>query len=150
MIEAVNSVLSNSSYTKAAVEQQSVATSYAANPQRVQVAAQAPFLSLYIHVDVNFDKAVLQMRDSDTGDVLKQIPTERQLESYKRASTTVPSSYSREVSGDAAPIYESRSAEVSTPEPAPAPTAAPQTSSYTPAAVATTFASQTSSIVTEA
>jgi hypothetical protein len=88
MIEAVNSVLSNAPFTKAVVEQQSVATSFAANPARVQQAAiQAPYISLYIKVDTNFDKAILQIRDSDTGDVVRQIPTETQLEAYRRAQT---------------------------------------------------------------
>jgi len=87
MIEAVNSVLSNAPYTKAAVEQQSVSQAYAANPDKVQQAPQAPFISPYVHMDVNFDKAVLLLRDAQTGDVVRQIPTESQLEAYKRAQT---------------------------------------------------------------
>lgn len=89
MIEAVNSVLSNAPYTKAVVAQQSTANSFAANPDRVQQASlQAPYISLYIKVDTNFDKAVLQIRDSDTGDVVRQIPTESQLEAYRRAQSS--------------------------------------------------------------
>lgn len=89
MIEAVNSVLSNAPYTKAVVEQQSVARSFAANPSRVQEASiQAPYLSLYIKMDTNFDKAILQIRDNQNGDVLRQIPTESQLEAYRRAQTS--------------------------------------------------------------
>ncbi len=88
MIEAVNSVLSNAPYTKAATEQQSVARSFAANPDRIQEATSAaPYISLYIKVDTNFDKAVLQIRDSDTGDVVRQIPTESELEAYRRAQS---------------------------------------------------------------
>lgn len=89
MLEAVNSVLSNAQYTRAVVEQQSVSNSYAANPERVQQAStQAPYLSLYIKVDTNFDKAILQIRDNESGDVLRQIPTESQLEAYRRAQTS--------------------------------------------------------------
>lgn len=89
MIEAVNSVLSNAPFTKAVVEQQSVVNSFAANPARVQQApTQAPYISLYIKVDTNFDKAILQIRDSDTGDVVRQIPTESQLEAYRRAQSS--------------------------------------------------------------
>lgn len=88
MIEAVNSVLSNAPYTKAATEQQSVARSFAANPDRIQEATSAaPYISLYIKVDTNFDRAVLQIRDSDTGDVVRQIPTESELEAYRRAQS---------------------------------------------------------------
>lgn len=73
---------------KAAVEQQSVARSFAANPARIQEATSAaPYISLYIKMDTNFDKAVLQIRDSDTGDVVRQIPTESELEAYRRAQT---------------------------------------------------------------
>lgn len=88
MIEAVNSVLSNAPIARAVADQQSVATSFAANPDRVQVVAQAPYISPYIHVDVNFDKAVLQIRDSETGDVVRTIPTEGQMEAYRRAQST--------------------------------------------------------------
>lgn len=89
MLEAVNSVLSNASYTRAAAEQQSVVNSYAANPARVQQASlQAPYISLYIKVDNNFDRAILQIRDNQTGDVVRQIPTESQLEAYRRAQTS--------------------------------------------------------------
>lgn len=89
MIEAVNSVLSNAPYTKAVVEQQSVVRSFAANPSRVQEASiQAPYLSLYIKMDTNFDKAILQIRDNENGDVLRQIPTESQLEAYRRAQSS--------------------------------------------------------------
>lgn len=89
MLEAVNSVLSNASYTRAAAEQQSVVNSYAANPARVQQAPlQAPYISLYIKVDNNFDRAILQIRDNQTGDVVRQIPTESQLEAYRRAQTS--------------------------------------------------------------
>lgn len=90
MIEAVNSVLSNAPILKSAAQQQSAANSFAANPDRIQQAsAQAPYISLYIKVDVNFDKAILQMRDQDTGDVVRQIPSETQLEAYRRAQKVV-------------------------------------------------------------
>lgn len=95
MIEAVNSVLSNAPIARAVADQQSVATSFAANPDRVQVAAQAPFISPYIHVDVNFNKAVLQIRDSDTGDVVRTIPTEGQMEAYRRAQSALTPAVSR-------------------------------------------------------
>jgi hypothetical protein len=131
MIEAVNSVLSNAPYTKAIVEQQSVATSYAANPARVQQAAiQAPYISLYIKVDTNFDKAILQIRDSDTGDVVRQIPTESQLEAYRRAQTS-NAVRSPEPQKDLY-IAEEQTVEVAETSPAPVPTPTPQASSSGP------------------
>lgn len=88
MIEAVNSVVSNATLVRGAAEQQSVARSYAANPERVQEIPKAPFVSPYIRVDTNFDKAVLQIRDSETGDVVRQFPSESQLEAYRRAQAS--------------------------------------------------------------
>lgn len=45
---------------------------------------QAPFISPAIHVDVNFNKAVIQIRDSETGDVQETIPSESDLQRKAR------------------------------------------------------------------
>jgi FlaG protein len=79
MIEAVNAVVANASLLRGSAEQASAARSFAANPARVQEVIQAPYVSPFIYVDVNYDKAVLQIRDSDTGDVLKQFPSEQTM-----------------------------------------------------------------------
>lgn len=84
MFEAVNSTLSNAPLLRPQVEQVSAARSYAANPEKVQEVAQAPYISPFIHLDVNFGKAVLQIRDSDTGDVVRQFPSESALEAARR------------------------------------------------------------------
>lgn len=88
MIEAVNSVLSNASSTRVAVEQQTTTRSLAANPERTQEAARTPYVSPYISLDRSSNRAVLQIRDSDTGDVLRQYPTETQLRAYRNAQET--------------------------------------------------------------
>jgi len=85
MIEAVNSVLSNAAVTSRVAEQQSAARSYAANPEKVQEVAKTPYISPYISIDRQSNKAVLQIRDSDTGDVVTQYPTEGQLKAYRQA-----------------------------------------------------------------
>lgn len=88
MIEGTNSVLATAQIVRGAAEQSSVARSFAANPDRAQevpAGPRAPYISPYIFVDVNFDKAVLQIRDSDTGDVLRQFPSESTLEARSRA-----------------------------------------------------------------
>ena len=136
MLEAVNSVLSNAQYTRAAAEQQSVVNSYAANPERIQQAStQAPYLSLYIKVDTNFDKAVLQIRDNQSGDVLRQIPTESQLEAYRRAQTSYavrPREYT-EVREEVVVETQTDVPDAPAPElsaaPAPAPAPAPEKAS---------------------
>lgn len=92
MIEAVNSVVSSAPTLRGAVEQASTARSLAANPARVQEVAssapelpKAPYISPYISLDYNYDRAVLQIRDSDTGDVVEQFPTESRLAEQQRA-----------------------------------------------------------------
>lgn len=85
MIEAVNSVLSNVSSNRVAVDQQSTARSYAANPEKTQEVAKTPYVSPYISIDRNYNKAILQIRDSETGDVVRQFPTEGQLKAYRAA-----------------------------------------------------------------
>ena len=86
MIEAVNSVLSNAPASKAVVEQQSSARSLSANPQKIQEAAvSVPYVSPYISLDGSSNRAILQIRDSDTGDVLSQYPTKTQIRAYQNA-----------------------------------------------------------------
>ena len=87
MIEAVNSVLSNASASRQVAEQQSTVRSTAANPNRVQEAAagRAPFVSPAISIDRESNRAIIQIRDSDTGDVVRQFPTEGQLKAYRTA-----------------------------------------------------------------
>ncbi|MCI5060236.1 MAG: flagellar protein FlaG [Alphaproteobacteria bacterium] len=85
MIEAVNSVIANSSVARAPAEQQSTARSLSANPDKVQEVAEAPYVSPYISIDRSSSRAILQIRDSDTGDVLRQFPTEGQLKAYRTA-----------------------------------------------------------------
>ncbi len=134
MIEAVNSVLSNAQVARGNAEQNSQARSLAANPERVQEVAQAPYVSPYIFLDVNYDRAVLQLRDSDTGDVLRQYPSESQMEAYRRAqstsdSTPVVTTTETDQGGQTAtPSPTTSEAAPAAPQPeAPAPDAAPVT-----------------------
>lgn len=85
MIEAVNSVLSNVSASRGVAEQQSTARSLSANPDKTQEVAKTPYVSPYISIDRQSSRAVLQIRDSDTGDVVRQFPTEGQLKAYRTA-----------------------------------------------------------------
>ncbi len=90
MFEAVNSVISNAPFLRNAAEQVSSARDINASKPSVP---EAPYISPYVHLDTNYDKAVIQIRDSDTGDVLKQFPSQetlaqraRQAESDRRQS----------------------------------------------------------------
>lgn len=89
MLEAVNSVLQTAPFVRQNNEQISTADSFAANPERTQRAApQAPFVSPYIFVDVNFDKAVIQLRNGETGDVEDQFPSQAALEAAARQAAS--------------------------------------------------------------
>ncbi len=81
MIDAVNTFLSGIQTAKASTSQ---GAGFSAELESVNPAPQAPFVSPYISVDLNFNRAVLQIRDSDTGDVLRQFPSESRLEQIQR------------------------------------------------------------------
>ena len=92
MIEAVNSVVANASSVRASAEAVSVLRTVADAAPPVQVGdtkvieiPKAPYVSPYIVIDRNHNKAVLQIRDSDTGDVVQQYPTESRLAQINRA-----------------------------------------------------------------
>lgn len=82
MIEAVNSVISNAQLARVSTDQVATTNSFAADAPAVESVARAPvapYISPYISLDTRFDTAVLQIRDSDTGDVLTQFPSESRL-----------------------------------------------------------------------
>ena len=83
MIEAVNSVISNAPFLKSLASQVSVEGGNNQAPAYEAASAPdsplAPYLSLVVEVDYDYDKAVLQVRDTNTGDVLDQFPSEEAL-----------------------------------------------------------------------
>ncbi len=85
MIEAVNAVIANAPLLRGSAEQVAVANA-ADQIETVSAAPQAPYISPYIYLDVNLDKAVLQIRDSETGDVLSQFPAKQAFTQKKRSS----------------------------------------------------------------
>lgn len=80
MIEAVNSVVVNASLLRNNAEQsqQDRLNSLAVSTTEGEgVELQlAPYVSPFIEIDTNFKKAVLQIRDSSTGEVQRQFPSE--------------------------------------------------------------------------
>lgn len=112
MLEAVNSVLQTAQFVRGNNEQISTVDSYAANPERVQHATpQAPYISPYIHVDVNYNKAVIQLRNGDTGDVEDQFPSEAALQAAARQASRRAQESQSSRQQQAAPKTESRSAQ---------------------------------------
>ena len=100
MIEAVNSVLSNASILRNTSEGINSASASAnvkigdiGQSQSIErVVAQLPqFISPYVSTDGGYSNTVIQVRDSNTGDVLSQFPTQLRA-SIAVAAQTAPAS----------------------------------------------------------
>ncbi len=89
MIEAVNSALANNVVARGEAVQASTVNSYAANPERIQQVTPAPYLSTRIRLDNEFDKAILEFREAETGDVISQTPTKQQLQAYRQSNDSI-------------------------------------------------------------
>ena len=110
MIEAVNSVLASAPLLRQNAEQQSGAQT-SSSPEAVREILKAPYLDV-VRVDVNYDTAVLVLRDSQSGDAVQQIPNEEALIKNKRlAETSERANEVREVQE----VQTNEGTEVSTP-----------------------------------
>ena len=85
MIEAVSSVMAAAPFVRANAEQSSPARSFASSPESIQKPPRAPYISPVISLDTESDKAVLQIRDAETGDVVNQFPSEQTIKARQRA-----------------------------------------------------------------
>lgn len=88
MIEAVNSALANASILRPQdsgtnASAQNASTPALSSESGVSV-PQAPYISPHIEIDLDYNKAVLQVRDSETGDVVRQFPSESRLQELRR------------------------------------------------------------------
>jgi hypothetical protein len=87
MIEAVTAVVSNAQLLRSVAEQTSTTQTLAANPTRVQTAAiSAPYLSPHVDYNSGNSKPIFVVRDSATGETLKQFPSEAQIRAYQKAA----------------------------------------------------------------
>ena len=86
MIEAVSSVLLNAQSIRSSTDRVDVAAASNAVSEGVDVSKVpvAPYISPYISIDNNSNQAVLQIRDSNTGDIVNQFPSEARLEQIRR------------------------------------------------------------------
>ena len=83
MIEAVKSTVASSTLLKANADTLSATNGYAANPDKIQSVSQAPYVSPTVRVDVLTKIAILEFRESLSGEVLAQIPSENAIRTYK-------------------------------------------------------------------
>lgn len=85
MLEAITSSAMNAVAARVDTEKVSALRSSAITASTAAPSATAPYYSPYIIVDSNFNKAILAIRDNETGNVTQQYPTESQIKAYKRA-----------------------------------------------------------------
>ena len=83
MIEAVNSTLAQASVAKAPIESGSTLASFASDANQVKEVAEAPYVSPTVRVDAGTKIAILEFRESTSGDVLLQVPSEQQIRAYQ-------------------------------------------------------------------
>lgn len=87
MIEAVNAVVSNAQILRSMAEQVSATQNLSANPARIQTAAvSAPYLSPHVDFNGGNSKPIFVVRDSSSGEVIKQFPSEAQIRAYNKAA----------------------------------------------------------------
>ena len=110
MIEAVKSTIAQASIAKAPVEAGSSLKSLSANPDKIQEVSSsnssteaAPYVSPTVRVDVATKVAVLEFRESDTGEVLIQIPSEQQIRAYQTRKARQDAEFEAKLEQDSAP-----------------------------------------------
>jgi|GEM_PF-1992045 len=138
MIEAVKSTVANSALLRGSVDQSSTLNSFAANPEKIQQVSQAPYVSPTVRVDVNTKIAILEFRESVSGEVLAQIPSEQAIRTYKLREAKEDAQLAAELTkrsnsaqkGSVVPTTNSPSPQVQ--ESAPAPTSEPSFANTTP------------------
>lgn len=111
MIEAVNSVIANASLARAAVAGTDASARPEVSRQEIQV-PQAPYISPYISVDNNYNEAVIQIRDSETGDVLTQFPSESRLQARAQEQAIAQQPVSQQTPQSGAPTQATQQADV--------------------------------------
>ncbi len=94
MIEAVNSATASAMLSRGSANSGAPSD----NPVPLEAldgapeAPRAPFVSPYISIDPNFDRAVMQIRNGDTGEVIRQFPSEGRLQQQAREQARVEQS----------------------------------------------------------
>jgi len=134
MVDAISSVVTNAPFVRSNVEQASSARAPQAPQETLEAPSVpvAPFVSPFIQVDTNFNEAVIQVRNADTGDVVRQFPSESTLRARQQAESLTSSQAERQrsqedvevnttpiESGDASQNVAAQAAEAAVPAPNP-------------------------------
>ena len=85
MIEAINASISTAASVRAIAQQVTSTESLSANPARVQkVSTASNYSSKYVQLAPDI-KPIFVVRDTSTGESIRQFPTEGQIRAYQRA-----------------------------------------------------------------
>ncbi|MBL4588703.1 MAG: hypothetical protein JKY11_01315 [Alphaproteobacteria bacterium] len=112
MLEAVNSVLSNAPLIKAAVSAPPAETKRA---DLIKVTS-ANYISRHVELDPASRRAILQIRDTATGEALKQFPTEGQIRAYLNAQQAGQTAKAQQAGQTPPSAVEQKAIESSTPD----------------------------------
>ncbi len=116
MLEAVNSTISNAPLIKAASPQvQKPAPSNFSRSDYINVTG-ANYNSRVVSLDEATRRAIIQIRDSNTGKSLKQFPTEGQIRAYINAQSVADKAKSSETGKPAPSPTEQKARIESTPD----------------------------------
>ncbi|HRQ61954.1 MAG TPA: hypothetical protein PLO23_10685 [Alphaproteobacteria bacterium] len=152
MIEAVNSVIASTQLVRNGAEQAAsvrpnVAQNIAAQPTESAPIILAPYISPFVYVDNQFNKAVLQIRDSETGEVQRQFPSEETMRARAAAEAVVEAPQQQQTTNPATPQTQTLQSatlfaasqigsETSAPQQASAPASAPSAPNVAQAQIA--------------
>jgi hypothetical protein len=92
MLDAVTSSAMTAGFAKVETDKVSPVSRSVSDIAPVKnTASQAPYYSPYVFVDSNYDKAILAIRDNNTGSVTQQYPSPNQIRAYQRAQAALTS-----------------------------------------------------------
>lgn len=118
MIEAVNSAIASAPVLRGTAGRNG-ASAQVSVPSAEVSAPQAPFISPFVSVDTESNQAVLQLRDSDTGEVVEQIPSESSLQVKARNSARAIETDSADAVRDVRVQQGAPAGDAESPSPAP-------------------------------
>lgn len=84
MVASISSIAQNAQVLRSAAESQQEQQPRIQPVESAPQAPQAPFISPVVSVDTEFGTPVILLRDSDSGEVVTQIPSEPALQAQRR------------------------------------------------------------------
>ncbi len=91
MIDALAISVANAAYARVETQKLSAQPVPVRPLPVVKASVAAPYISPYLIVDESSSKAIMAMRDSATGNIVRQYPTESQIRAYQRTEAIMAS-----------------------------------------------------------